>query len=52
MQYPVGVVFFLKRFKIDVYITDNILFAFIMCMSTYGYMNAFKIKLFEISYIK
>lgn len=23
MQYPVGVVFFLKRFKIDVYITDK-----------------------------
>lgn len=30
----------------------NILYAFIMYMFMYGYMNAFKIKLFEISYIK
>lgn len=49
MQYPVGVFFFLKS---ALRLMTNILYAFIMYMYMYGFLNAFKIKLLEILLIK
>lgn len=49
MQYQVGVSFFLKS---ALRLMTNILYALIMYMYMYGFLNAFKIKLLEILLIK